>query len=120
LIAFESASDTQSLSLRKYEGRERIPLLPSARLVLVAPSRHRDTPVLVAIEWSPGVWERPLPGSSLWRAALTGHLARQVSGGPAGAVVRAQIEDSLTRFPDLECWWAWLRAGWLCPPPGSP
>jgi hypothetical protein len=67
-MAFESASDTQPHSLRQYEGTERIPLLPSATLVVAAPSRHRDTPVLVAIEWSPGLWERPLPGSNLWRA----------------------------------------------------
>lgn len=102
--------------VRQYDGAERVPALPSARLVSVAPATRNADPVLVAIEWVPGVVERPAPGSSLWRAALAARLAEPSRDTPDDALVREQIEQSLARFPDLESWWHWVRTGWLAAP----
>lgn len=102
--------------LRRHDGAERIPLLGVALLITVAPNDREGDPTVVAIEWSPGRTEHPIPGSSLWRAVLTQRLAEPPSGDPTEPVLRAQIERSLARYPDLETWWHWLRTGWTAPP----
>jgi len=101
---------------RRYDGAERIPLLPHARLVVVSPAETMDDPVYVLVQWTPDSFERPVPGSSLWRAVLARRLAEPISADPADQVLRRQIQGSLERWPDLETWWHWLRTGWTAPP----
>lgn len=103
--------------VRQYDGVERIPLLPLARFVTLAPSTDPGQPVDVTIEWAPDRIEKPLPGSALWRAVLEGRLGRPMSRDPLERLVRRQIIASLDRYPDLETWWAGLRTGWTAPPP---
>lgn len=105
--------------LRRYDGAERIERLPLAQFVTLAPSTDPDEPVDVTIEWGPSVIEKPLPGSSLWRAVLTERLRYPPTGDRAESIVWAQITRSLERFPDLETWGAWLRSGWTTPPKTS-
>ena len=102
--------------LRRYDGAERIPHLPFAQVVLIAPAAGEDDPVHVEIVWSPGAIEHPFPGSSLWRAVLRRHVERPSNGDPRDRVLREQIQRSLQRSPDLESWWHWLRTGWTAPP----
>lgn len=104
--------------LRRHDGAERIPRLPFAQLITIAPAAAADDPVHVTIIWGPGNVEQPFPGSSLWRAVLDRHLREPRPGPPTPAepVLRAQIERSLERFPDLDTWWQWLRTGWTAPP----
>lgn len=102
--------------LARYDGRQRVAALESAAWITLAPSQAADDPVAVTIQWSPGVVERPLPGSALWRAVLRRRLEVAAEGGVESAVVRSQIRRSLERFPDLESWWHWIRTGWTTPP----
>jgi hypothetical protein len=110
------ASGIAATLVAAYDGVDRIALLPKAKLVLVAPGQDTETPVQVTIQWSPASWERPIPGSSLWRAVLTDQLSRLSDTDPADGILRTQIEQCLARFPNLEHWWAWVRSGWLTPP----
>ncbi len=102
--------------LRRHDGAERVPLLPYARFVAVSPAADEDEPAMVEIEWAPGSVEHPHPGSTLWRAALTNRLSEPAGDDPGETVIRAQIERSLARFPNLDTWWRWLRTGWTAPP----
>ncbi len=113
-------SDLNADLVRRYDGAERVSLLPLARFVTVAPSTDPEEPVDVTIEWNPGWIEKPLPGSALWRAVLEGRLAQPGPPSPVEPVIRRQIAQSLERFPDLESWWAWVRTGWVAPPKPSP
>ena len=101
--------------LERYDGAERVARLPLALFIAIAPSADPDHPVFVEVTWEPGVVERPPAGSSLWRAALTNRLAQSPRPDHYDALLRGEIERSLSRFPDLETWWAWLRTGWLAP-----
>jgi hypothetical protein len=90
---------------RQYDGEERVPLLPFAHSISWAPPVPMDDdaeqePVYVWIEWAPDVMERPLPGSALWRAALTRVAGRMPEASPV-------IEDDLRRFPDFASWLRW-------------
>jgi hypothetical protein len=115
-----AAHEARALELlRRHDGAERVAQLPYARLITIAPQAGRDDPVHVTIYWGGGTIEQPFPGSTLWRAVLERRLAEPASADPADPadrVLRAQIEHSLARFPDLETWWRWLRTGWLAPP----
>lgn len=104
--------------LQRYDGAERVPALPYARLVAIAPQAREDDPVDVTIVWGPGpeAVERPFPGSTLWRAALERRLAQPPRQEAADRVLRAQIARSMERFPDLDTWWHWLRTAWTAPP----
>lgn len=102
--------------LRRYDGAERVPLLPFAQLVAIAPQAREDEPTGVEIVWASGSVEHPVPGSSLWRAALERYLAEPERGDPADSILRAQVRHSLERYPDLETWWRWVRSGWTAPP----
>jgi hypothetical protein len=89
----------------EYSGDARVPWLPLARSLSWAPPAPgadpaEQEPIYVWIEWSPGVTERPFPGSALWRAAL----ARIANRVPSSAPV---IEDELRRFLDFESWLRW-------------
>ena len=105
---------------RRYDGIERIALLPYAEFITLAPSTRLDDPVDVTIEWGPDRVEKPLPGSALWRAVLESRVARPATPDPAERLIRHQILGSLARFPDLESWWAWVRTGWTAPPRPTP
>jgi len=109
-------TDPNADRARQYDGIERIPFLPDAEFITVAPSTSVDDPVDVTIEWAPGHIEKPLPGSALWRAVLESRLAPPATPDPADRLIRHQILGSLARFPDLETWWAWIRTGWTAPP----
>jgi hypothetical protein len=109
-------SDRDLELLRRYDGAERIERLPLAQFVTLAPSADPDEPVDVTIEWGPTTIEKPLPGSSLWRAVLSARLEQPLTADPAESIIRSQIKSSVERFPDLETWWAWLRTGWTAPP----
>jgi hypothetical protein len=102
--------------LQRHDGAERVPALPYARLITIAPTAREDDPVHVAIDWGSGAIEQPFPGASLWRAVLERRLAEPPHEDPADRVLRAQIQHSVERFPDLETWWHWLRTGWTAPP----
>jgi len=110
------ARDLALETLRRHDGAERIPLLPYARLITIAPADREGDPTVVAIHWTLGQVEHPIPGSSLWRAVLRQRLEQPPSDDPAESLLRAQIEHSLARYPDLETWWHWLRTGWTAPP----
>lgn len=104
--------------VRLHDGAERVPLLPWAELLIVAPSADPQLPPEVAIRWSSERIEQPIPGSALWRAVLQQRLAAAPDpGDPSDRIVRDQIERSLERFPSLESWWSWIRSGWSAPPP---
>jgi len=101
---------------RQYDGAERIPFLAAARLVLLSAAANEEDPVSVLIQWTADSFERPAPGSALWRAVLDGRLAMPPGDDPGEGLLRKQIEISLRRWPDLETWWRWLRSGWTAPP----
>jgi len=102
--------------VRRYDGAERIPLLSYAQLVVISPTDRAEDPVSVLVRWTPDSFERPVPGSSLWRAILQRRLAQPIGSDPADQVLRDQIASSLGRWPNLETWWHWLRTGWTAPP----
>ena len=110
----ETAARAQEL-LRRHDGAELVPLLESARLIAVAPAQERDAPVYVEILWARGL-DRPIPGSTLWRAAVERRLAEPSGGGPAEEILRRQLRESLERFPSLEVYWEWVRSGWRSAP----
>ena len=60
--------------------------------------------------------DRPIPGSTLWRAAVERRLADPSGGGPAEEILRRQLRESLERFPSLEVYWEWVRSGWRSAP----
>jgi hypothetical protein len=102
------ASQNHAEERQRYEGSERVPLLPWARWVALAPSADSDAPVAVWIEWVPGLAEHPLPGSALWRAVLTTYLEREApSSDAAFSAIRQAVETDLGRFPSLERWLDW-------------
>lgn len=102
------------------DGAERVSSLAMARLVMVSPSNREGAPVHVAIKWAPGVWEQPVPGSSLWHTVLEQRLAALDPSVPDQRILGGQIRQSRARFPDLESWWAWVRSGWTRPPAPDP
>jgi hypothetical protein len=118
----DSSSDTSETELvRRYDGTERIPLLPLAELIIVSPSADPQLPPDVAIRWNAERLEQPIPGSALWRAVLERRLAAAPDpGDPADRIVRDQVVRCLERFPSLESWWSWVRSGWSAPPPVVP
>ncbi len=120
----DTPSGLSSEQLRSLDGVDRVPLLSSALEVIVGPRTHPDEPAFVIIEWVPGRVEHPIPGSSLWRAAIELELAKLSESndpnGPVGRTLSEQLRQTLRRWPDLETWWLWLRTGWLAPPRRAP
>jgi len=102
--------------LRQHDGAERVARLPCAQFVVVSPGTRARDPVFVEIVWSAQAIEHPIPGSTLWRAVLADWLLRHPSLDPVEGTLRAAVEQSLARWPDLETWWHWLRTGWTAPP----
>lgn len=116
---------------RRIDGQERVPMLPLARLVAVAPGVDVEEPAYVWIEWAPGVVERPYPGSAIWRAALQHLLLRPPVGDLTDRAARLVIAACLERFPTLDTWLYWAdherapatrpeahRSIWRMPGPG--
>jgi len=103
---------------RALDGADRVAWLPLAATVIVGPPREPDEPASVIIEWEPGRVERPVPGSTLWRAAV-GREVRRLEEEAAGApeeLLADRLSRAAERWPDIDTWWAWLRTGWLAPP----
>ncbi|MGE0353021.1 MAG: hypothetical protein AB7I33_03055 [Gemmatimonadales bacterium] len=98
------------------EGIQRVPFLPLAHMVTLAPTAGADDPVSVAIFWDRDRIELPFPGSVLWRAALARWLELAPAERPADTTLREQVERSLARYPTAESWWAWVSSGWTAPP----
>jgi hypothetical protein len=112
-MAIVSSAD----ALREYDGGARVSQLAVAELLLWAPPAPATDfaerePIYVWIEWVPGAVERPLPGTSLWRAALARIADRVPTAAP-------MIEDDIRRFPDFESWLRW-RDQDRRPPAASP
>jgi hypothetical protein len=104
------AAGSQEEVRRQYDGRERIGLLPFSRFIAIAPAAELDEPVWVFIGWADDFVERPLPGSSIWRAALRRYFDISHDAGPEQeerGPIRSSIEVSLARFTSLEAWLYW-------------
>lgn len=98
-------------TLAWFDGSDRIPFLPLASYVAFAPGSAPDEPPFAWIIWRPGVIERPLPGSALWRRILQQFLERPDPLGAAEQSLRAVVAESLERFPTLESWIRWDAGG---------
>ena len=109
------AAEEQEL-LAQLDGVERAPFVPLAWLVAVSPGTSVEEPPYVWVEWSPGLVERPYPGSAVWRVALQHYLLRPTIGDPAAHLLRPIIAACLERFPTLESWMR-LRAAATPHPP---
>jgi hypothetical protein len=97
----------EEVSFRRLDGVERVPVLPFAHMLAVAPAVEPDDPAYVFIEWTPGQVERPIPGSALWRAALNEYLATADPSEPQAPQLRMAVAQSLAHFPSLEAWFRW-------------
>ncbi len=120
MSGIEPSQDIPAELVRRYDGADRIPQLSGARLVVVSAASSADDPVAALIQWTADAFERPAPGSALWRAILERRLAEPPVADPADQVLRDQILRSLERWPNLETWWHWLRTGWTAPPKFTP
>ncbi len=89
------------------DGEERVPLLPQAHMVALAPPMDGRDPVYVDVEWAPGHIELPTPGSAVWRAVLDAYLATDHPDQVQEAVVRIVVRESRDRFPSLDSWFRW-------------
>jgi hypothetical protein len=101
--------------LVELDGAARVPLLPLAYLVLVAPASHPDDPASILIEWTAAIAERPIPGSKIWRAAIEAHIT-QPTAHPRESSVQHQLRKSLERLPHIATWWRWVATGWTAWP----
>lgn len=102
---------------RALDGAGRVAWLPLAATVIVGPPREPDQAASVIIEWGPGRVERPVPGSTLWRAVIEREVRRlEEEAGVAAQLLADRLSRAAERWPDIDAWWAWLRTGWLAPP----
>jgi hypothetical protein len=103
----------------RLDGVERAPFVPLARLVAVSHGTTVEEPPYVWVEWSPGILERPYPGSAVWRAALQHYLLRPTGNDPAAHLLRPIIAACLERFPTLESWMRWTNQQRVVPEAGT-
>jgi len=96
----------QREDLRQIDGADRVPLLPHAHMIAVAPGvshdERSDDPVYVFIEWAPGMVERPYPGSAIWRAVLEQSLEHWQSQEGESGEGRAQNTDNVSVYAHVD------------------
>jgi hypothetical protein len=112
----QSPSDLSAEQFRQIDGADRVPFLPFAMVVTVGPGQFPEEPAHVLIEWTPNAVQQPTPGSALWRAAIERELSREKRDEFGEDLLAEQLRASLDRYPMMETWWAWVRAGWTAPP----